>query len=70
MLMHLLVHYLLGESGGSKSTNIGIIIGAAAGGCVLLSLLILAGVYAYRQKRRAEKANEQNPFGTLTTIYT
>ncbi|KAL5856377.1 hypothetical protein ACOSQ3_003835 [Xanthoceras sorbifolium] len=45
-----------------KSTSIGIIIGAAAGGCVFLILLLLAGVYAYRQKRRAEKANDQNPF--------
>ncbi|KAI9176858.1 hypothetical protein LWI28_007923 [Acer negundo] len=45
-----------------KSASIGVIIGAAAGGCVLLLLLVLAGVYAYRQKRRAEKANDQNPF--------
>ncbi|KAK2662545.1 hypothetical protein Ddye_001119 [Dipteronia dyeriana] len=45
-----------------NSTSIGVIIGAAAGGCVLLLLLVLAGVYAYRQKRRAEKANDQNPF--------
>ncbi|KAK9213694.1 hypothetical protein WN944_005679 [Citrus x changshan-huyou] len=51
------------ESGGShKSTSIGVIIGAAAAGCVVLLLLLLAGVYAYHQKRRAEKANEQNPF--------
>ncbi|KAK3183230.1 hypothetical protein Dsin_030516 [Dipteronia sinensis] len=45
-----------------KSTSIGVIIGTAAGGCVLLLLSVLAGVYAYRQKRRAEKANDQNPF--------
>ncbi|KAL5786886.1 hypothetical protein ACOSP7_003835 [Xanthoceras sorbifolium] len=52
-----------GESTGSNnSTSIGVIIGAAAGGCVLLFLLLLAGVYAYRQKKRAEKANDQNPF--------
>ncbi|KAK3419483.1 hypothetical protein EUGRSUZ_G00040, partial [Eucalyptus grandis] len=47
----------------TKSSNIGVIVGAAAGGFVLLSLLALAGVYAFRQKKRAEKATEQsNPF--------
>nr|POE45298.1 putative leucine-rich repeat receptor-like protein kinase [Quercus suber] len=46
-----------------KSLSIGIIIGVAAGGTVLLLLLLLAGVYAFRQKRRAERASEQlNPF--------
>ncbi|KAI9177191.1 hypothetical protein LWI28_012114 [Acer negundo] len=45
-----------------KSTCIGVIIGTAAGGCVLLLLLVLAEVYAYHRKRRAEKANDQNPF--------
>lgn len=46
-----------------KSSNIGVIIGAAAGGFVLLLLLALVGVYAFRQKKRAEKATEQsNPF--------
>ncbi|KAK4845955.1 hypothetical protein QYF36_011137 [Acer negundo] len=45
-----------------KSIGIDIIIGTTAGGCVLLLLLVLAGVYAYRQKRRAEKANDHNPF--------
>ncbi|KAK7843348.1 putative leucine-rich repeat receptor-like protein kinase [Quercus suber] len=41
----------------------GVIIGAAVGGTVLLLLLLLAGVYAFRQKRRAERASEQlNPF--------
>ncbi|XP_027333919.1 probable leucine-rich repeat receptor-like protein kinase At5g49770 [Abrus precatorius] len=46
-----------------SSINIGIIIGAAVGGSVLLLLLLLAGVYAFRQKKRAEKAIDQsNPF--------
>ncbi|KAF3951251.1 hypothetical protein CMV_023077 [Castanea mollissima] len=46
-----------------KSLSIGVIIGAAVGGTVLLLLLLLAGVYAFRQKRRAERASEQlNPF--------
>ncbi|KAH7520883.1 hypothetical protein FEM48_Zijuj08G0192900 [Ziziphus jujuba var. spinosa] len=34
-------------------SSIGIIIGAAVGGSVLVLLLLLAGVYAFRQKRRA-----------------
>ncbi|KAJ1400389.1 Serine-threonine/tyrosine-protein kinase, catalytic domain [Sesbania bispinosa] len=51
------------NSDGSKSSNFGIIIGAAGGALVLLVLLLLAGVYAFRQKKRAEKAIEQsNPF--------
>lgn len=49
----------------SSKSNIAIIIGAAAGGSVLAILLLLAGVYAFRQKRRAEKTTEQSsrPFG-------
>nr|POE45962.1 putative leucine-rich repeat receptor-like protein kinase [Quercus suber] len=46
-----------------KSLSIGVIIGAAVGGTILLLLLLLAGVYAFRQKGRAERASEQlNPF--------
>lgn len=48
-----------------KSSSMGIIIGAAAGGSVLVLLLLFAGVYAFSQKKRAEKANEQiNPFAS------
>ena len=55
ILMFLFVHYFAGKSGGAnKLTSIGFTIGAAAAGCVKLLLLLLAGVYAYRQKRRAE----------------
>lgn len=51
-------------TGSKKSSNTGVIIGAAAGGCVLMLLLLGAGLYAHRQKKRAEKATEQNnPFG-------
>ncbi|KAL6329194.1 hypothetical protein AAG906_014803 [Vitis piasezkii] len=47
----------------NKSSNTGIIIGAAVGGSLLVLLLLFAGVYAFRQKRRAERATEQsNPF--------
>jgi len=51
-------------TGSNKSSNTGVIIGAVAGGSVLLLLLLGAGLYAHRQKKRAEKATEQNnPFG-------
>lgn len=62
------VYYFTGASTGShkKSSNSGIIAGAAAGGSALFLLLILAGLYAYRQKRRAERADQQNnPFGMI-----
>ncbi|KAL2339315.1 hypothetical protein Fmac_013761 [Flemingia macrophylla] len=53
----------------SKSSNIGIIIGAAVGGSVLILLLLLAGLYAFRQKKRAEKAIDQsNPFRRWDTV--
>ncbi|KAI3509165.1 hypothetical protein L1887_24212 [Cichorium endivia] len=48
-----------------KSISIGMIIGVVAGGCVLLLLLIVAGVYAFRQKGRAERATKKNtPFAS------
>ncbi|GMP68725.1 hypothetical protein CsSME_00028252 [Camellia sinensis var. sinensis] len=48
-----------------KSLSIGIIIGAAIGGSVLVLLSLLAGIYAFRQKRRAEIADKQNnPFAS------
>lgn len=54
------------EVGGSKSANKGIIIGAVVGAVVLLLLLTIAGVYALRQKKRAERATDQNnPFGNI-----
>ncbi|XP_054779501.1 leucine-rich repeat receptor protein kinase HPCA1-like isoform X2 [Prosopis cineraria] len=47
-----------------KSSNASIIIGAAVGGSVLLALFLLAGVYAFCQTIRAEKAiEESDPFG-------
>ncbi|XP_047320333.1 leucine-rich repeat receptor protein kinase HPCA1-like [Impatiens glandulifera] len=51
-LIHLKSHY-------------SIIIGASIGGFVLVMLAILAGVVAFRQKKRAEKADKQNnPFAS------
>ncbi|KAI7726000.1 hypothetical protein M8C21_015255 [Ambrosia artemisiifolia] len=56
--------FLQGASGGGhKSSNIGVIVGAVVGGCVLVALLVLAGLYALRQRRRADKAtHESSPF--------
>ncbi|KAG6780384.1 hypothetical protein POTOM_013239 [Populus tomentosa] len=46
-----------------KSSSTGAIIGVAAGGSVLLLLLLGAGLYAFGQKTKAEKAIQQNnPF--------
>lgn len=56
--------YMLLAAAPSKSSNIGLIIGASVGGCILLLLLILAGFYGLRQRRRAETATKKNnPFG-------
>ncbi|KAI8531944.1 hypothetical protein RHMOL_Rhmol11G0175100 [Rhododendron molle] len=50
---------------GNKSLNRGVITGAAVGGSVVLLLALLAGFYAFRQKRRAEKADRvNNPFAS------
>ncbi|KAI7750102.1 hypothetical protein M8C21_006734 [Ambrosia artemisiifolia] len=49
----------------SKSMSIGVIIGVSVGGCILVLLLIIAGIYAYRQKERAERATIKNsPFAS------
>ncbi|KAI4296122.1 hypothetical protein L6164_036107 [Bauhinia variegata] len=60
--------YFEDNSESSKSLNMGIIIGAVVGGSVLLVLLVLAGVYAFCQKRRADRAiGQSNPFGRWDT---
>ena len=56
----------LSAPGAKKSSDAHIIEGAAAGGFLLLLLLLFAGVYAFRQKKRAEKATDHsNPFGKI-----
>ncbi|KAF8113281.1 hypothetical protein N665_0052s0004 [Sinapis alba] len=56
------------DGGGSSSSNMGTIIGAAVGAVVLLLLLTLAGVYALKQRKRADRATEQNnPFAKWNT---
>ncbi|KAI3810641.1 hypothetical protein L1987_20262 [Smallanthus sonchifolius] len=48
-----------------KSISIGVIIGVSAGGFVLVLLLVIAGIYAYHQKGRAERATIKNsPFAS------
>lgn len=63
----MLAHVTGASGGGQKSSsNTGVIVGAAVGGCVLVVLLVLAGIYAFRQKGRAEKAtHESRPFGMM-----
>ncbi|GLU06071.1 hypothetical protein SLE2022_231340 [Rubroshorea leprosula] len=52
----------LNATNSPKSTT-GIIIGAVLGGSILLLLSLLAGVYAFCQKKKAERASlESNPF--------
>ncbi|KAL8027314.1 hypothetical protein ABFX02_14G087500 [Erythranthe guttata] len=51
------------DKGSGKPLSTGVIIGAAVGGFVLFLLLLFAGVYACRQKKRAETASKKNdPF--------
>ncbi|PWA82410.1 leucine-rich repeat protein kinase family protein [Artemisia annua] len=53
------------QKGKHKSVSIGLIIGVAAGGCFLVLLLVVAGLYAFRQKGRAERATKKNsPFAS------
>lgn len=59
--------YFTGTPIGSNksSASTGIIVGAAVGGSVLFLFLLLAGFYAFRQKKRAEKAAKQmDPFAS------
>ncbi|XVE89309.1 hypothetical protein DITRI_Ditri19aG0192100 [Diplodiscus trichospermus] len=47
----------------SKKSSVAIIIGAAVGASMLFLLLVLAGIYAYCYKKKAEKATkERNPY--------
>ncbi|XAR56215.1 Non-specific serine/threonine protein kinase [Bertholletia excelsa] len=57
--------YFPGYGGSHKSSSSGIVIGAAIGGSLLVLLALLAGIYAFHQKRRAEKADKlKNPFAS------
>ncbi|KAG8368963.1 hypothetical protein BUALT_Bualt15G0100900 [Buddleja alternifolia] len=51
--------------GSKNSSHVGIIIGVSVGGSVLLILVILAGIYALRQRKNAKNAIEKsNPFAS------
>ncbi|WVY94674.1 hypothetical protein V8G54_033762 [Vigna mungo] len=58
-------NHVEGPKQSSNSSSTAIIIGVAIGGSsLLLVLLALAGFYAFRQRRRAERAiSRSNPFG-------
>ncbi|PIN00784.1 Serine/threonine protein kinase [Handroanthus impetiginosus] len=51
--------------GSKKSSQVGLIIGAAIGGSVLVFLILLAGIYALRQRKKAKRAIEKSdPFAS------
>nr|GEW34524.1 probable leucine-rich repeat receptor-like protein kinase At5g49770 [Tanacetum cinerariifolium] len=53
------------QKGKHKSVSTGLIIGVSAGGCFLVLLLVVAGLYAFRQKGRAERATKKkSPFAS------
>ncbi|XP_042007347.1 leucine-rich repeat receptor protein kinase HPCA1-like isoform X2 [Salvia splendens] len=59
--------YFAGYTAGSHKSSIstGVIIGATLGAFVLLLLLLVAGVYAFRQKKIAKSASKRSdPFGS------
>ncbi|MBA0748365.1 hypothetical protein Gogos_005202 [Gossypium gossypioides] len=57
--------HFLDDTRKSKNSSIAIKIGAGVGALVFSLLLMLAGIYAYRQKMRAERANKNsNPFAS------
>lgn len=58
----------IGSSKSSNAHELVIIIGAAVAGSVLVILSLIVGLYAFRQKRRAQKADKKNdPFASWDT---
>ncbi|XP_009605193.1 leucine-rich repeat receptor protein kinase HPCA1-like isoform X2 [Nicotiana tomentosiformis] len=57
-------HFEVGSRGSHKSIAKVIIIGAAAGGVILLVLSLIIGVYACQKKRATETARKSDPFAT------
>ncbi|KAK4476787.1 hypothetical protein RD792_015947 [Penstemon davidsonii] len=50
-------------SGSNNSSHVGIIVGVTIGGFILVLMIVLAGIYAYRQKKKAKRAMDMNnPF--------
>jgi len=57
---------LFADNGGTGISK-GVIVGIAIGGTVLVLGLVVLGLYAIRQKKRAEKALElSRPFGNIS----
>ncbi|KAE9594958.1 hypothetical protein Lal_00041274 [Lupinus albus] len=54
--------YYGGEPKKSSSVHTGVIVGAVVAVVAFLVLAVLAGMYAIRHKRRAQRMKEQNPF--------
>ncbi|KAL2254248.1 UNVERIFIED_CONTAM: putative leucine-rich repeat receptor-like protein kinase [Sesamum indicum] len=51
--------------GSKKPSHVGIIVGVAVGGSILVLLIVLAGIYALRQRKKARRAMEMsNPFAS------
>ncbi|KAI7728233.1 hypothetical protein M8C21_012278, partial [Ambrosia artemisiifolia] len=47
------------ESNKSKSSNTGIIIGSAVGGCVVVVLLVVIGMYAFSRRKQPQRTSQQ-----------
>ncbi|XP_006358481.1 probable leucine-rich repeat receptor-like protein kinase At5g49770 isoform X1 [Solanum tuberosum] len=61
-------YFEVGSRGTHKSITKGIIIGAAAGGAVLLILSVIIGVLVCQKKRDQEAIRKSNPFATWDSI--
>ncbi|KAG5625823.1 hypothetical protein H5410_011041 [Solanum commersonii] len=61
-------YFEVGSRGTHKSITKGIIIGAAAGGAVLLILSVIIGVLVCQKKRDQEAVRKSNPFATWDSI--
>ncbi|WMV12259.1 hypothetical protein MTR67_005644 [Solanum verrucosum] len=58
-------YFVEASTGSKKSISTGIIIGATVGGSVLAILALIIGIYAFRQKKRAEDAAKRSdPFAS------
>lgn len=53
------------EEKSKKSRHTAVIVGAVVAVFVFLVLAMLAGIYAFRQKKRAKRAFDLNPFGKI-----
>lgn len=55
--------------GSNKSSRVGLIVGVSIGVSFLVLLIILAGIYALRQRKKAKRAVEKsNPFGKIRLL--